>query len=724
MLMVSLAWAATLLLVNYSTLHFSSLILNTSLEEFHPAVDENKSGDNNESLPLPPVVFYNFFMGASNESRVTAARIAVEQLAQVNSTLVEAEVRFVTIGHDEAASTVTRICTRMGSLNCQHIAHFPNGTEYRTLAVMRDFCQTALDGQRVVYLHNKGSFHRSPANENWRFMLTAAALSDHCLTAVPSQCNVCSLHFHTIWTTMATGNMFAADCNYVRSLIDPLELHAKLESAAGHAWRLKWEGRLDMELMGMLLLFGFFGLGRYADEFWIGSHPDVQPCHLDACGDLFKCYLQKRGSEESLRLTVGPQAGPPLAQESYFETIGDLRNDTQRSRREYYLLPGLLLKWLTITGKGPPPESWVWSYFPDGEFWKGQLEKHGVLAVDKALEMSESDGMQQLFSTDSPEVVPCQGHDAIFFDIKGDNASVRLTGQQLDLVNHSDTRWAVYLNNLSDITHNFCKNVDSPCQWINTKRGFRGDTLQALYEYCQASPNSRVAYIHNILPTVNTLGAERLLLHQTAAALSSQCRAVPQCNACGLVFTTTERPSFKGNMWTADCSYVSSLLPPQKFVARMQDVAERILVEALTEVFSMGASPARPATLGLLGSSLVHWIGSHPSLVPCSLSPSQNLTIWMKGNHMPDYVPSIGPRGLKSKLRMKSAEGSPDMRLREFRFLPGQILKWSMLYGQVPPDDSWFWDWYPDGELWKHAVTEHGALSALHNITAEYAKKY
>lgn len=699
-----------------------------------PLPSQNRPTVDNEDEPLPPVVFYNFFMGDSSTSQANAARIAEEQLLQVQSALVSSDVRYVTIGHSKAAFAVADTCARLDGLECRHVAHYTNGTEARTLSAMRNFCQTASDGQRVVYLHNKGSFHYSGSNENWRPMLTAAALSHHCLSAVPSQCNVCALQFHTMWTTMAAGNMFAADCGYVRQLIDPADLPALLEKAAGHAMNLFLQGRLDMALMKEARI-DRFGLGRYADEFWIGSHPDVRPCHVDTCGWLGDCYHARRASQDSLQLHVGPQDGPPGYATAFFERIDDILDDPHKSRREYYLLPGLLLKWMTINGKGPEPDSWVWKYFPDGLFWKDQIAKHGVEAVDKATELYVSDVMKQqptLFSTSPLELQVDQGNEAIFYEIKMENSSPGVVALQLDLVKRNAPQSTVYINDLSaqKTPHidDLCVESGLRCRDIGAKRGYQGDTLQALYTYCQSSPSSRVSYIHNILPRElqylgDNFGTQSLLGHVTAAALSPDCRLSTHCSTCGLLFTTIAMPSYDGNMWTAGCSYVNKLLAPNEFVLRMQDVVERVLVDALKKVLSMAILPARPDTLGVGGYALEHWIGSHPGIVPCNLSPSYNLKTWMRGlTRKPDYELTIGPRPIAGG-RVAYVQGKPEKRLREFLFLPGQILKWTMLYDQLPPQDSWVWEWYPDGERWKLAVAEHGPVLAIYNVTFEHTKK-
>lgn len=60
------------------------------------------------------------------------------------------------------------------------------------------------------------------------------------------------------------------------------------------------------------------------------------------------------------------------------------------------------------------------------------------------------------------------------------------------------------------------------------------------------------------------------------------------------------------------------------------------------------------------------------------------------------------------------------LRIREFYFLAGNILKWYMLYGEPPPKNSWVWTHFPDGHLWTNRVSEHG-IHAVDVTTSKYA---
>ena len=49
-----------------------------------------------------------------------------------------------------------------------------------------------------------------------------------------------------------------------------------------------------------------------------------------------------------------------------------------------------------------------------------------------------------------------------------------------------------------------------------------------------------------------------------------------------------------------------------------------------------------------------------------------------------------------------------DVRRREYFLLAGTLFRFYQLYGQAPPPDSWVYQWFPDGDLWRDAVQKHG----------------
>ena len=75
---------------------------------------------------------------------------------------------------------------------------------------------------------------------------------------MPSSCNVCSSRFSPIPHAHVSGNMWAAKCEYIQTLMNPVEMLA-METKDDNACR---------------------GTGRYTSEHWVHSHSSVRPCDL------------------------------------------------------------------------------------------------------------------------------------------------------------------------------------------------------------------------------------------------------------------------------------------------------------------------------------------------------------------------------------------------------------------------------------------------------------
>ena len=93
---------------------------------------------------------------------------------------------------------------------CLNELHVDEGGEIDTLSVLYEHCHssTTPEDARVTYMHNKGSFHPTPANSNWRPALTAAVVNNHCLEPPDDTCNLCGLTFAApplIFTVMMPG---------------------------------------------------------------------------------------------------------------------------------------------------------------------------------------------------------------------------------------------------------------------------------------------------------------------------------------------------------------------------------------------------------------------------------------------------------------------------------------------------------------------------------------
>ena len=206
-------------------------------------------------------VFYNVYASSADDAFQRAKNIVKEQMAML---LPQHEVYVRSIGK------------KFKVKNATHIQHDEEGSEFGTLKLLWDHCQhsseidnPSSDEKVVVYLHNKGSFHPKMQNDLLRKWLTRAALSKEC-SNMPSSCNVCSWRFSPIPHPHTSGNMWAARCEYIRKLINPMKFQltmAQLYNTTGENPQR--------------------GTGRYAAEHWVHSHPSIQACDLSTSGFVF-----------------------------------------------------------------------------------------------------------------------------------------------------------------------------------------------------------------------------------------------------------------------------------------------------------------------------------------------------------------------------------------------------------------------------------------------------
>ena len=103
-------------------------------------------------------IFYNIYI--PYRASDNAVRIVKEQLEhRKDSNVANAKLYYVTIEND------------IGELencdNCEKIMHLNVGSEVDTLSHVLNYCTINQD-KKVIYMHNKGSFHRKACNEKLR----------------------------------------------------------------------------------------------------------------------------------------------------------------------------------------------------------------------------------------------------------------------------------------------------------------------------------------------------------------------------------------------------------------------------------------------------------------------------------------------------------------------------------------------------------------------------
>ncbi|KAK4530389.1 hypothetical protein CCYA_CCYA04G1246 [Cyanidiococcus yangmingshanensis] len=200
--------------------------------------------------------FYNLFWNGGTP------RIAHEQLSWLESSGIRVDALHV-FGFGSNLSGLRKI-EEWTSSPVVYEELSRSGNEEVTLAALHRFCSAAvLEGKEVyvLYFHPKGSFHPSTRNEKYRQAVGHYVLRrpDGCLNAMAyGHCDACGLRFSEYPHAHFPGNMWWANCSYVSRLYPPDIPRTELK---------------DVQLPDYCV-----GVGRFASEHWIGSHPLIRPC--------------------------------------------------------------------------------------------------------------------------------------------------------------------------------------------------------------------------------------------------------------------------------------------------------------------------------------------------------------------------------------------------------------------------------------------------------------
>jgi hypothetical protein len=348
------------------------------------------------SASPPFAIFYNIYIppdtDGGDQGVRNALRIVQEQMTQVGESYAATSalqnnqtvtVYYNTIGHANAlnATYMSHVCSKASeNLRCQHMQHYDQAYEEVTLERVKEYCHHH-ESHKAIYMHSKGSYHSNGGrNEGWRRHMTMAVTNELCLDPPNNDtCNVCGLMLFVMPAFMFRGNFWAADCSYVNQLVPALDFDDRLRRIQETARQLQNQSQLLMNLQADI--DDNFGRGRYASEHWIGSHPSFRPCDLTPTVVL-QHWFQGWKSQD-FNWSTAPIA-PIQGKWPYqpWKMVARVRKKEALLRREYFLLPGRILRWYALYNGVPPPSSWVWSWFPDGQVWKEAVEKYGSKAVD------------------------------------------------------------------------------------------------------------------------------------------------------------------------------------------------------------------------------------------------------------------------------------------------------------------------------------------------------
>ena len=268
-------------------------------------------------------VFFNVFR--PKEASAVAQGIVSEQLRMLQASPGwprVSSVEYVTIGDPSRIE-----CDR-----CNHTAHHDEADEVVTLNKLQAYCKAAVppDGSSsdlyVAYVHDKGSLHESAKNERLRRMLmhaVSSCISDqdehgHTSRLRNNECDVCSARFSPVPHFHTSGNMWVARCDYVAKLIGPQSFADAMERVhpglrADRTVVTVGTGKWANNRTRNELSEPCFGLGRFAFEHWVHSHPKVRPC--DVYPGEFKWHYHQLPTDDSWKSDVA--MAPRYEFESY-----------------------------------------------------------------------------------------------------------------------------------------------------------------------------------------------------------------------------------------------------------------------------------------------------------------------------------------------------------------------------------------------------------------------
>ena len=360
----------------YSVLLISFLFITSKVglihdtdNNFYSTTNMMMSGGSSRESGIS--IFYNAYVPLTNNTSSTdsAFNIIKEQMKQVSDSAAAADrskmtLRYVTIGEPSNVVYIEELCHQF-RMNCVHVNHYEAGYEMLTQQALLDFCKIeGSDMEIVSYIHNKGSLNPSEGQNKGRRTMTDATLSQDCMERLSDNvCNVCGPTFKSVWGPTYWGNFWSARCDYVKNLVSPFDLHAKNKEA----FDSKPEGMTaDFYGTSGSMIYSL-GEGRYAAEQFVANHPSLIPCSFThpSWEPNMIWEVDPRGNFYDLHVIHTERA---LTKEEM---------NTHDKFKEWFLLPGILWRYHKIYGEMPPPDSWVWRHYPDGETWKAVIEEVG-----------------------------------------------------------------------------------------------------------------------------------------------------------------------------------------------------------------------------------------------------------------------------------------------------------------------------------------------------------
>jgi hypothetical protein len=285
------------------------------------------------------------------------------------------------------------------------------------------------------------------------------------------------------------------------------------------------------------------------------------------------------------------------------------------------------------------------------------------------------------------------------------NSSLGAIYEQLEQIRSSSYSDSILYYNL--IGSSKISELDCPpsltCQKIrHLTDGDEVITLQDLFSYCQRHPQNAVVYLHDKGSWNANGNNKRIRRLATVSAVSQSCRdfiANGTCNLCVNKFMLLPNHHTPGNMWVGQCSYLSSLIPPNEFDERRREMFRTVranqsmslyCIRALVDNFEQGKAfdGDQWKYMSIDRYAMEHWAFSGPTLDPCTTIPRKMLGV-NPNSWTPQAIPGIGNTNLGFERATTTGW---------FQF-EGRKYEMQYLYGKLPPRKSFFYSTYRNAKV-------------------------
>lgn len=247
-------------------------------------------------------------------------------------------------------------------------------------------------------------------------------------------------------------------------------------------------------------------------------------------------------------------------------------------------------------------------------------------------------------------------------------------------------------------------------------------TLHSMWQYCREHKEKKVVYLHSKGSYHHNPQNEALRMFLTRSVLSRQCAYKDEhkassdegssssafaCDVCTNRFSPFPHPHTSGNMFLADCEYVSQLIDPLEFEGRMHDIPR---IKEWKEV-PIQARVHR-SCVGIGRFACEHWIHSAPFVRPCDLFKSSSFIFGYDGIPNATVVDTIDLEGEDSAFELQAAPRFQyrtyttdrtvdywtglEYRLQEYQTLYNATPAWPSLSSSSSSSSSAWWGWKMD----------------------------